>query len=397
MSLHSSPTAQHSPTDRHRDGERDRLPPILSAAGQQASGGMERGAKGQFSTFSSFISTINQKKEAAGNRCSPTQLVIPNSKNVRDLPPICLDVRQKQRISIDTLPPEMKAPILPEPPNPTRSKTLKDFQIDLDKAKSTGEWKAVHDFYLTTFDSFLELNAAFKRDVNTSVNTVEDSRINTKFLNAVYDALLNTSQDIQKTVLKGIINSLLREWKGPRTKDDLRAYFILIQNPQFSSTSTYVIYAHLLRQITTLSDVDHNLLVHWFKKMSPKRFKQLVDRLLQFISLRLFPAKPEEFPPTAKCTWWIPSATKVLALLNAANSLCSPPIIPYTDFYNSTLDHIDLMEDYQTWQFYGNTHRFSFCQFPFVLSIAAKKVIIQKDSEQQMISIARVRQPLLLL
>lgn len=53
----------------------------------------------------------------------------------------------------------------------------------------------------------------------------------------------------------------------------------------------------------------------WFR-ISQKRFKQLVDRLLQFISLRLFPAKPEEFPPMVKCTWWIPSATKVLALFS---------------------------------------------------------------------------------
>uniref|UniRef100_A0A6I8PPS1 Probable E3 ubiquitin-protein ligase HECTD2 n=1 Tax=Xenopus tropicalis TaxID=8364 RepID=A0A6I8PPS1_XENTR len=361
----------------------------LAAVNLSCANGMDRGAKGQFSTFSNFISTINQKKEAAGNRNSPTQMVLPNNKNVRDLPPICLDVRQKQCISIDTLPPEMKASILPEPQIPTRNKTLKDFQVDLEKAKSTGEWRTIHDFYLTTFDSFLELNAAFKVMLSF-VNTIEDSRINTKFLNAVYDTLLTTSQDIQKTVLKGIINSLLREWKGGwKGLKFIVVLLLLFQNPQFSSTSTYVIYAHLLRQIATLSDTDNHFLIHWFKKMSQKRFKQLVDRLLQFISLRLFPAKPEEFPPLAKCTWWIPSATKVLALLNAANTLSNPPLIPYTDFYNSTLDHIDLMEEYQTWQFYGNSHRFSFCQFPFIISIAAKKVIIQKDSEQQMISIAR--------
>lgn len=53
-----------------------------------------------------------------------------------------------------------------------------------------------------------------------------------------------------------------------------------------------------------------------FTRLSQKRFKQLVERLLQFISLRLFPAKPEEFPPITKCSWWIPSASKVLALLS---------------------------------------------------------------------------------
>ncbi|OXB60521.1 hypothetical protein ASZ78_002152 [Callipepla squamata] len=232
--------------------------------------------------------------------------------------------------------------------------------------------------------------AAAQKDANSPFNTTEDSGINAKFVNVVYDALLNSPQDVQKSVLKGIINGLLQEWKGPRTKDDLRAYCILLQNPQFSNTSTYVIYAHLLRQIAALTEADHHFLVHWSKKISQRRFKQIVDRLLQFISLRLFPAKPEEFPPMEKCTWWIPSAAKVLALFNAANSLISPPIISYTDFYNSTLDHIDLMEEYHNWQCYGNSHRFSFCQYPFIISIAAKKVIIQRDSEQQMISIARL-------
>lgn len=43
--------------------------------------------------------------------------------------------------------------------------------------------------------------------------------------------------------------------------------------------------------------------------------------------------------------------------VDAANCLISPPIISYTDFYNSTLDHIDLMEEYHNWQCYGNSHR----------------------------------------
>ncbi|KAM5240546.1 putative E3 ubiquitin-protein ligase HECTD2 isoform 3-T3 [Hipposideros larvatus] len=329
--------AAAAPEERKgKEPEREKLPPIVSA-GAGATAGLDRGSKGQMSTFSNFISTVSQKKEAAENRSSPTHLVFPNIKNVRDLPPICLDVRQKQRISTDTLSSEMKAPALPDPVLPLQPKTMKDFQEDVEKVKSSGDWKTVYDFYLTTFDSFPELNAAFKKDATTSFNTIEDSGINAKFVNAVYDALLNTPQDIQKTVLKGIINSLLREWKG----------------------------------------------------LSQKRFKQLVERLLQFISLRLFPAKPEEFPPITKCSWWIPSASKVLALLNTANGLVHPPLIPYTDFYNSTLDHIDLMEEYHTWQSFGNSHRFSFCQYPFVISIAAKKIIIQRDSEQQMISIAR--------
>ncbi|KAI1886881.1 hypothetical protein AGOR_G00200350 [Albula goreensis] len=364
--------------------ERERLPPIPN----QPPSGLDRGGKQHFPSFSSFISTINPKRPSDGQGFS-TQCLLPAVRHVRELPPICADARQKQRISIHTLPPEMKAPFPSDPVIPLRTKTTKEFQEDIERATASGDWKSVHDFYVTTFDSFLELNAAFKKEANAPFNTTEDSGINIKFVNAAYDALLYTPPDIQKSVLRGIINSLLREWKGPRTKDDLRAYFVLVQNPQYTSTATYVIYAHLLRQIAALAEADHHFLVHWFKKLSQRRFKQLVERLLQFISTRLFPARPEELPPMAKCSWWIPSATRVLALLNAANSISTPPIISFTDFYNLTLDHIDIMEDYQTWQTHGNSNRFSFCQFPFILSTAVKKAVIQRDSEQQMISMAR--------
>ncbi|XP_073722885.1 probable E3 ubiquitin-protein ligase HECTD2 isoform X2 [Misgurnus anguillicaudatus] len=294
--------------------DRDRLPPIINH-------NLDRGPKLPFPSYGSFISTLNHKRESGSHSLS-SPLLLPAVKQVRELPPICPDVRQKHRISIDVLPPEVKARFISEPIIPIRTKTGREFQEDLERATISGDWKQVHDFYLITFDSFLELNAAFK-------------------------------------------------------------------NPQYTSPATYVIYAHLLRQIAALAEADHHFLMHWFKKLPQKRFKQLVERLQLFITTRLFPAKPEELPPMAKCSWWIPSATKVLSLLNAANSISSPPIVPFSDFYNLTLDHIDFMEDYHTWQAHGNSNRFTFCQFPFILSTVVKKAIIQRDSEQQMISMAR--------
>ncbi|XP_054880707.1 probable E3 ubiquitin-protein ligase HECTD2 [Poeciliopsis prolifica] len=371
--------------------ERERLPPIYTSSPPV----LGRGPKQPFPSLGTFISTLSQRRDAGGRGFAmgiggPLTGPLGIRHSVRELPPICSDVRQKQRLSIDTLPQEVKAPFPCDPVIPLRTKTTKEFQEDVERAAQSGDWREVREFYLTTFDSFVEINAAFKREANGLFNTIEDSGVNGKFVSAVYDSLLSTPQDIQKSVLKGIINSLLREWKGPRTKDDLRAYFVLIQNPQYSSTSTYVIFAHLLRQIAALSEADHHFLVHWLKRLSARRFRQLVERLLQFISARLFPAEPDELPPPAKCSWWIPSATKVLSLFNAANSVSSPPIMPFTDFYNITLEHIDFMEDYRTWQNYGNSNRFSFCQFPFILSTVVKKAIIQKDSEQQMISQARL-------
>lgn len=48
-------------------------------------------------------------------------------------------------------------------------------------------------------------------------------------------------------------------------------------------------------------------------------------------------------------------------LADAANSVSSPPIMPFTDFYNITLEHIDFMEEYRTWQNYGNSNRSEIC------------------------------------
>eukprot|EP00058_Branchiostoma_floridae_P022602 XP_002608092.1 hypothetical protein BRAFLDRAFT_91430 [Branchiostoma floridae] len=168
------------------------------------------------------------------------------------------------------------------------------------------------------------------------------------------------------------------------------AYSELMElNPQFSHVKTYVIFAHLIRHLAHLEDKEHQVLVGWMRRLPAVQFRDIVDRLLQFISVRLFPPKQDELPPLAKCGWWIPSATKVLALFNAANNICVPMKIPHSHFYNSALDHIDLMAEYMAWQNPATHPGFSFCQYPYILSIAAKRKILQRDSEHQMIMNAR--------
>jgi hypothetical protein len=57
-----------------------------------------------------------------------------------------------------------------------------------------------------------------------------------------------------------------------------------------------------------------------------------------------------------------------------------PPLVDYTEFYNSALDHIDLMQEYFNWQNPQKSENFSFCQYPFILSIIAKRYILTKVS-----------------
>ena len=51
-------------------------------------------------------------------------------------------------------------------------------------------------------------------------------------------------------------------------------------------------------------------------RMERDRFRGILERLHNFIACRLFPPKPQDLPPLAKCSWWIPCATKVMALLS---------------------------------------------------------------------------------
>ncbi|KAL1122994.1 hypothetical protein AAG570_003318 [Ranatra chinensis] len=105
--------------------------------------------------------------------------------------------------------------------------------------------------------------------------------------------------------------------------------------------------------------------------------------------MRQFPPSDRSLPPLNKSRWWIPTAVKTLALINAANNSSSPPLLDYTEFYNCALDHVDLMQDYFNWQNPQRHAQFSYCQYPFILSILAKRIILTKDSEQQMILTAR--------
>ncbi|KAH6891108.1 hypothetical protein B0T10DRAFT_302516 [Thelonectria olida] len=120
--------------------------------------------------------------------------------------------------------------------------------------------------------------------------------------------------------------------------------------------------------------------------------------------------------PTKKITygddWQVKASARVLALLFAANNLphmrrgdeASPnpndnlgavrecvhangQLLPTSDFYNSMIDYADLIVDFENWE--ARRGKFSFCQYPFLLSIWAKNRIMEYDARRQMQSKAR--------
>ena len=257
-----------------------------------------------------------------------------------------------------------------------------DLKKEFKSAKAAKNYSTIVDFLKSAFASLRTLAKVFKAsefDVKCGMNAI--------FVNVTYDILMALPSDHRKTVLKSVVNCLLSNIKKKQDDEDLPGYLILLQNPQFDSCSSYVIFSHLLRQVSSLSDKQHQTLVYWMSWLPIPRFKAMINRLKEFISVALFPDAKDDLPPVEKMRSWVPPAVKVLALLNASNWLNSTPIVSYTNMYVDVLDNLNLMEEYNNWQF--RTGAFTFCQYPFLLTLGAKRFLLQKDSESQMIEIAR--------
>jgi len=97
--------------------------------------------------------------------------------------------------------------------------------------------------------------------------------------------------------------------------------------------------------------------------------------------------------------WQIKAAAKVMALIFAANE----PVqsfgttrklphgdrrpLPVSDFYHSLVDTLEFKTDFELWE--SKRAKFTFCEYPFFLSIWAKIQILEYDAKRQMSGKAR--------
>lgn len=128
------------------------------------------------------------------------------------------------------------------------------------------------------------------------------------------------------------------------------------------------------------------------------------------------PVKKPKTKPEKKLThgddWQIKAAVRVLGLLFNANGAAythrqtsdhllddneSPgtgsradlkgQLLPTSDFYMTLLDNCDLVADFESWEL--KTPKFTFCRYPFLLSIWAKIRILEHEAHRQMKTKAR--------
>ncbi|CAG8493089.1 2866_t:CDS:10 [Ambispora leptoticha] len=114
-------------------------------------------------------------------------------------------------------------------------------------------------------------------------------------------------------------------------------------------------------------------------------FRRRVDLVNAFISFRLSKQQRAQAPntvlsPAYETDWRISSAARVMALLFAANKQSYK--IPLSEFYNTLVDYIDLIADFNTWE--QRSSKFAFCQYPFLISMGGKITIMEFDAKRQM-------------
>ncbi|KAK0626100.1 hypothetical protein B0T14DRAFT_421487 [Immersiella caudata] len=203
--------------------------------------------------------------------------------------------------------------------------------------------------------------------------------------------------------------------------------------------------------LSNTSPECHTHLVHWFARYPEPLFIQLKDLVSGFLAYRLIrqnekkhevkiditdglipsmgagrsPAslhaalgqtpgsgkKQKEKPKRIiyQDDWQIKAAAQILGLLFAANNMgharrsqtghleasssnrervqVRGQIVATSDFYTTLLDDSDLVADFEAWE--RKKGKFSFCQYPFLLSVGAKIQILEYDARRQMENKAR--------
>ncbi|KAK9461001.1 uncharacterized protein V1516DRAFT_711869 [Lipomyces oligophaga] len=217
-----------------------------------------------------------------------------------------------------------------------------------------------------------------------------------------------------------------------------------VRNINASQTNHSAIIKRLCGLISGLNAACHHYLVNWFARLSTSSFKAKVElvnsftshRLSKYCTSRLGGAKLEQYGQD----WRIRAAARTLSLFFAANIQVSK--IPASCFYNTMVDYIDITHDFDRWEKQGiappstapisrlstlipagnqvgatgskslasqaksshlisdsqsssssvgslstvggSSTLFTFCQYPFFLSMGSKITILEYDARRQM-------------
>ncbi|KAI8916507.1 hypothetical protein DFJ77DRAFT_460091 [Powellomyces hirtus] len=235
-----------------------------------------------------------------------------------------------------------------------------------------------------TFSTHAFLTAAFS---NGREQSLQDPGIALDEARESFRLICGKGPVLQKVMMTAIDKLLRRPGRLLNQVGDIRFLLILLENPLnidrgtvIDATTHHDMLSRLLGLLSCLTNDLHHHLVMWFIKLPLHIFQQRVSLMNHFISFRL--AQVEGVRESYPTDWTIRSAARVMALLSAANTQRTDPL-PMSEFYNTLVDYVNLHRDFKIWQG-DRTGAFSFCQYPFLISLGAKMQIMEADAKRQM-------------
>ncbi|KAG2227662.1 hypothetical protein INT45_004704 [Circinella minor] len=262
----------------------------------------------------------------------------------------------------------------------------REMEEEIDQKNLEKYYEPVEKMVEMTFGSWVCLNHSFLNDKETSL---EDSGLNMTEIRDAYRILLS----LPVNVIRGMMTATDKLLKRPsiplRRMSDIRFLLIILENPLLSQYNFQAETKHhhnLLKRIfgilSCLNNECHQGLVNWFAKYTTEGFSNKIHLVHMFITYRVTRAQRSRhgLPAAYESDWKISSAARTMALLFAANHQSNK--LPISDFYNTMIDYINLLADFESWQ--SRSGKFAFCQYPFLISMGAKMQILEADAKRQM-------------
>ncbi|CAO3612543.1 unnamed protein product [Cunninghamella blakesleeana] len=205
----------------------------------------------------------------------------------------------------------------------------------------------------------------------------------------MYRCLLHLPVNIIRAMMKSIDKLLKRPTVPLLRMSDIKFLLIILENPilaqqDFPAETKYHhnILQHVFGLLSCLNNECHQALVNWFSKYPEPIFIKHLELVQKFMCYRINRAlkSKRNLPMAYESDWKVKSAARVMALYFASNQQVKRTVL--SSFYNTMIDCIELMADFELWQ--SGSGKFAFCQYPFLISMGAKMQIMESDAKQQM-------------
>ncbi|KAF9297949.1 putative E3 ubiquitin-protein ligase [Mortierella antarctica] len=325
-------------------------------------------------------------------------------------------VKVFQCVTCDTINDLVPAPGT-APPEPL---TLQQIQNEVQAGKNSTTGEVDYSRLEALLQEKLKKFAAFNSCFGTGQPiTYEHCGVDLEETRRAFALLLAMPNSIARAVMISVEGLLKRPGKEIREKEDLKFIMIMLECPWLSrhrnpqeSEYHHNITKRLFTIISNLPSDLHKYLSSWFRNcLTTPTFHNRVNFVNKFITQRLSNQQKSNdrnqhiiYQSDAR----IQAAARVMHLFFKANqphememldlgksrsgegyvvntsknSAVKSQKIPIDEYYNMIVDLIDLPVDFCAWE--SRSAMFTFCQYPFLISMGAKMQIMAWDAKRQM-------------